>query len=967
MNFKANMRREKCAILGLAALALPVAVLAQEPPNYQLDCDWLLDAAPYTAKITVDKESGKIVLTNGLIERTIATKPGAATTSYRNLMTGEAIVRAVNPEAEVTIDGRKYPVGGLTGQKNRAFLRDEWLPEMTPPPNAMVLVGVEQGVPKERFAWKRVRHCAPDAQWPPKGVYLRMDYALPNATPSHATAAAMPSAEGRKVLIEDDFLKLDKAWKIHVSKAHERSSFDNEGKPGEIYTPANTSVFAERALPEDASLVEVAIHPGDDPSATWGPGMALVWPKGTAKFFIRPGGKDPKAARFGVWDGRREIIVEKGPKPDLKQSVGLRMRIEGSSIFCEARNGAAGQWQAVATIGINPAAGGPRAVRIGKMDKQGGASDFRAPENLVRLKIEHFAAYGPMDKAALEKRLAAAPATKEPGKRVVVSVHYELYDGVPLISKWITVHNGTAKAINIDRFRAEDLSVVEYDNPVGDKAGALRHPDVLHVETDMAFGGFTTVNANAHTVHWKVEKNFRTQVNWSRDQPCHLVVEPTYGPDQTVKPGATFESFRVFELVHDGTDRDRRGLALKRMYRTVAPWVTENPLMFHLRSSNPQAVRKAVDQCAETGFEIIILSFGSGFRTESKKPAYLKTWKDVADYAHSKGIGIGSYSLLSSRGVKPASNMIVSPKGQRPTHGRCPALTSEWGQEYFKTLKNHFEQTGFDIFEHDGSYPGDVDVTPRPPLQKGIDDSRWAQWRIISEFYKWLRGRGVYINVPDFYYLVGSSKSGMGYREVNWALPRAQQLVHTRQNIYDGTWQKTPSMGWMFVPLTAYHGGGAAATVEPLAEHLDHYEAMMRSNLALGVQACFRGPRLYDTDETRDMVKRVVAWFKSHRDILESDMIHGRRADGRDIDWMLHINPKLEAKGYLSVFNPTDHEITKTIRVSLYYTGLVGKASIREDGGAAKIMKMDTDHFVKIAVKVPARGFVGYVVAAPEG
>jgi hypothetical protein len=31
----------------------------------------------------------------------------------------------------------------------------------------------------------------------------------------------------------------------------------------------------------------------------------------------------------------------------------------------------------------------------------------------------------------------------------------------------------------------------------------------------------------------------------------------------------------------------------------------------------------------------------------------------------------------------------------------------------------------------------------------------------------------------------------MGYRETNWSLPRAQQHIHARQNLYDGTWDKT--------------------------------------------------------------------------------------------------------------------------------------------------------------------------------
>ena len=57
-------------------------------------------------------------------------------------------------------------------------------------------------------------------------------------------------------------------------------------------------------------------------------------------------------------------------------------------------------------------------------------------------------------------------------------------------------------------------------------------------------------------------------------------------------------------------------------------------------------------------------------------------------------------------------------------------------------------------------------------------------------------------------------------------------------------------MGWMFVPLTQYHGGGDAATIEPLKDHLAHYETRLANLLGAGVQACYRGPRLFDTDET---------------------------------------------------------------------------------------------------------------------
>ena len=550
--------------------------------------------------------------------------------------------------------------------------------------------------------------------------------------------------------------------------------------------------------------------------------------------------------------------------------------------------------------------------------------------------------------------------TEDTPPAVRVSVHYVLYDGLPLMCKWITVHNEGSRAVRLDGFTSELLAAVEASSFV-EQGGELTPRPPLYVETDYAFAGMSAQAASRWAVHWVADPDYKTQVHYRRRNPCLLEVRPELGPAQVIAPGGTFESFRAFELAFDTTERERRGLAVRRMMRTIAPWVTENPLMMHMRDAKPAAVRRAIDQCAAVGFEMLILSFGSGFNIENDDPAYITQWREIADYARSKGIEIGGYSLLASRRVG-GGNDVVLPKGQRPRFGNSPCLGSAWGKAYFHKLYSFFEQTGFMLLEHDGSYPGDACIATNHPGHRGYEDSRWNQWRTITRFYKWCRARGVYLNVPDWYFLCGSNKCGMGYRETNWSLPRAQQVIHTRQNIYDGTWRKTPSMGWMFVPLTQYHGGGAAATIEPLHEHLDHYERMVTSNLAFGVQACYRGPRLYDCDETRDMLKKWVAWYKQYRDILESDLIHGRRADGRDLDWMLHVNPRLDARGMLVVFNPLPRAVRRTLTVNLYYTGLRKLASVRPEGGDAQPYKLDRAYRVRIPVEVPPRGMRWFVI-----
>jgi hypothetical protein len=48
----------------------------------------------------------------------------------------------------------------------------------------------------------------------------------------------------------------------------------------------------------------------------------------------------------------------------------------------------------------------------------------------------------------------------------------------------------------------------------------------------------------------------------------------------------------------DSYDRERRGLAIRKMYRTVAPWTSQNPIFMHLVSKNDEEVKNAVYQCA---------------------------------------------------------------------------------------------------------------------------------------------------------------------------------------------------------------------------------------------------------------------------------------------------------------------------------------------------------------------------------
>ena len=691
--------------------------------------DWLLDAAAYRAELFLGENKRDLVLSNGLLGRIFRLGPNAATVSFDNLVTGAALLRAVQPEARVELDGVSYDIGGLVGQEERAYLRREWLDEFTSDPQAFQFVSYECGPTQAPFAWQRVRH-APDLPWPAPGVRLSLLFAAP----------------------EDSIIK------------------------------------------------------------------------------------------------------------------------------------------------------GVEAV-----------------------------------------------------------VNCELYDGIPLLCKWLELRNGTDRNIRLNSFTSEVLAAVEGEVSV-DAPEQWVYPDI-HVESDYAFHGMTPKSANT-TTHWVEDPQYTSQVNYLYKTPCLLESRLPLGPNVPVESGETFTSFRTFELLPDSQERERRGLALRRMYRTIAPWSQENPILMHVRHSGAESVKTAIDQCAEVGFEMVIMTFGSGFDAESTDEAYIKELKELADYAHGKGIELGGYSLLASRRISDEHDVINPQTGA--TGGaifeNSPCLGSVWGEEYFQRLEHLFAETGLDILEHDGSYPGDFCASEKHPGHDGLADSQWRQWQRIVAFYRWCRGRGIYLNVPDWYFLNGSNKNGMGYREVNWSLERERQIVLARQNMYDGTWEKTPSMGWMFVPLVEYHGGGAAATLEPLSEHLDAYEAHLAQNFGWGVQACYRGPRIYDTEQTKAVVKKWVDFYKAYREILESDVVHLRRADGRDLDGILHVNPQLKTRALAVIFNPLDEEVSRRWKVPLYYAGIEERALVRERGGEGRAYVLNRGYEIELELRVSAGGVNWYAI-----
>ncbi|MEO6187211.1 MAG: hypothetical protein ABIO82_05325, partial [Ginsengibacter sp.] len=225
-------------------------------------------------------------------------------------------------------------------------------------------------------------------------------------------------------------------------------------------------------------------------------------------------------------------------------------------------------------------------------------------------------------------------------KDLDVFVNYELFDGLPLISKSVSILNNGSNIFKLERVVNEILGMVEEESGVVGSPEQMRKPEGIYVETNYAFNNAMRYDLSDQTSHWKADSSYTSQVNYNFQTPCLLEIYTPSAPGIDLQPGEVFNSVISYELLMGSYDRERRGMAVRKMYRTIAPWTTANPIFMHLVSKNDEQVRTAIDQCATTGYESLILSFGSHLNMEDTSADNIRRWKTLAGYAHDRKIFI---------------------------------------------------------------------------------------------------------------------------------------------------------------------------------------------------------------------------------------------------------------------------------------------------------------------------------------
>lgn len=485
-----------------------------------------------------------------------------------------------------------------------------------------------------------------------------------------------------------------------------------------------------------------------------------------------------------------------------------------------------------------------------------------------------------------------------------VTVRYEIYDGMPVMMKRLTVHNGGKAAVTIDNIAVDVLKITD-------------NRDTLFVDSDYdSTTDFLGLDLQKYAKHY------------ARYRYDTLEVAPLQRMNVKLMPGESLDSIVSYELLFGTAYYEQRLIEVKEMYRRIAPWCTDNVSFFHLISNSPRTIRKVVDQCKEIGIEMIIQSFGSGVNMESGNERYLERIKKAYDYGHSKGIRMGAYTLAYVKNYRPVKgDEALNHDGSHI----CRCLATDWSKQYMKNVLRFIDRTGADAVEIDGPYGMLMCAGGKTHNHDDFTDSQYKQWKAsVVDWYREIKKRGVYINAPDWHFLNGTNRSGVGYEEIAFSERRSEQLVTSRIYYYKGTFSKNPSQGWGFLPLNVYHGGGKDAQFFPTAQNAFEFDWAMAQIVASGVWPTIRGKKAYDSEKGKEIFTKWTTLYKKYRRVLNGITVHFMppRIDTADpsrttcMDAIMNQLPTGDVRGFVMFFNQTDAERTEDITLPVYYTGL---------------------------------------------
>lgn len=566
-----------------------------------------------------------------------------------------------------------------------------------------------------------------------------------------------------------------------------------------------------------------------------------------------------------------------------------------------------------------------------------------------------------------------------PWAGVAAAIIYEMYQGLPLMSKWLELSyatnssgngngdgNGNASSpVVLDAVVVESIALNQPFSPLATAVYAGQAEDVATgIPIYPGASKLTLLSDVQYGVHVNVSNDVLTYGGAAGSTQPRATAGDDAGlatPIPTpAAPAAPWRSMRLFFLFHDngpeqgaavslyptsetyhgctlgpcvpgsgtpleGAFTERRGLALRRFQLALAPQVAECPLQYHLVASDSASVRAACDQMAAVGWQMLVQSYGSGADVESQNPTYIAQVKGDVAYCKAEGVEVGMYDLVGWTRDPGRGWSALNPSGGDEGNA---CFASGWNEYLTQQVLWFGNATGLSMLESDGPYAGYS--CSNTSHNHGASNSIQLQSRGQAAMYTALRNAGWHINAPDSWFAAGINKMGIGYNEGTSRLPRREETTIIRQVLHDATYYTNPTAAWSFLPLTGC--GDPSCQFEPLADNLGDFEVSLASHLFYGVSAfLYQGTQLWDGPASKAVLVQYAALFKAFSPLLASgDLIHVTRPDGAGLDAVLHAKAGAAVPGIFAIFNPRDEDaVNASLTLPCYYTGLTGSVSVQ--------------------------------------
>lgn len=533
---------------------------------------------------------------------------------------------------------------------------------------------------------------------------------------------------------------------------------------------------------------------------------------------------------------------------------------------------------------------------------------------------------------------------------VIVTVHYEMYDGLSSLRKWVSVSNGgnasvTVDALTTDMLRAPNfapnamtIETIQANNPTPADQQTVPDPEQAFPGRTQQLWYFDPTIDKGGDQELHVPYSYYTLLNIGYDNDV-TYGGPT-GPGAIVQPGEEWASQDVRIVFHDSLELERQGLGVRKVSSILTPQLLASPLHYMITDISSNASFKlAIDQAADAGMEMIIIGYGAAnwcgmCDGQIQDPAFVSWFASWVSYASAKNIAVSAYTLMQHNSwgeTTPTAEQVLNRDGSR---GGIACFATDWHATYRDHVLAFARAVNLSGVETDGQYEnaycGDTSGDHHHNGGAGGFD---AQLKATLAFNVALKAQGLYQTGADAYSTSGANLWNHADTDAGYSLNRlADRLTIGREYVYDSTTTRIKTSGSYGIGDIAAESRACGASAARLA----CVDFALASFFTLGVPPTVVAPSLWDPADP-DAVslagtfRNWTMFFTEHRRILTAfGSLHVGRPTSRTVEGVVHVDASVGAveRAFVSLLNPTENALPGAIDVPLYYAGLPPGASV---------------------------------------